>query len=696
MNTIKTIQKEGLLNLNYINLVFSLSFFLLFSNHILAQSSSEPSWVTQGQKKITGYYVGFGSASTIGRSEKEFKQIADESAFLEISNQISVNIYGASKSVLYEDENTFINRTEFESQSSSIAELEGLELEDKYNNGKRYFVLWKLSKRKHEKNIEKYSKLAEDYYKSASTSILNAVTELGYLVKGYESILRAHGKVITVSSIDGNVVLNTYFPSRLEQIISKINTQATNTLQSGKKGGALPAPLVFQARYNELISQTLVGLPVKFYTSEGEMRFNAATMTNSKGECETMVTNIISELPLQKITAQIDLSSFKINSTENVFLDRKLNEISSLRSETYAIRVTALTAERIAVKILPQEGIPSGEENFINEKFIAELKKLTDYTVIERALMEDVLKENEFNAEECSTEECQVQIGKILAVRKMIYVLLWKYGKEYNGTVKLVNIESGENEHSESVFYSGSVTNLVREGVPQWIRSFYSRLNSAKITLTSGNPTVNIFSNGSDWGRLPIFDKEVDQGDYSLNFSSPGYESLTRNYRVSLGQQINQQINLRPKTRSRALLRSLLFPGLGQYYSADKDHGGRKVAGLIYATSAVICIAGSGYLWNEFATANNDYEDAKNNYLQATLLADINNGRLDMEKKHQISKDAQSTAFSITGITLGLWLWSTLDATFFFPNDYTTFSVTPNINTNGQETFANITISKKF
>jgi hypothetical protein len=266
----------------------------------LAQSSREPSWVTQGQKKITGYYVGFGSASTIGRSEKEFKQKANESAFLEISNQISVNIYGASKSVLYEDENTFINRSEFESQSSSIAELEGLELEDKYNNGKRYYVLWKLSKRKHENNIEKYSKLAEDYYKSASTSILNAVTELGYLVKGYESILRAHGKVITLSSIDGNVVLNTYFPSRLEQIISKINTQATNTLQSGKKGGALPAPLVFQASYNELISQTLVGLPVKFYTSEGEMRFNATTMTNSNGECETMVTNIISDIHLQK------------------------------------------------------------------------------------------------------------------------------------------------------------------------------------------------------------------------------------------------------------------------------------------------------------------------------------------------------------------------------------------------------------
>ena len=142
------------------------------------------------------------------------------------------------------------------------------------------------------------------------------------------------------------------------------------------------------------------------------MKLEELKMTDSNGECFTTVTEIMSDLPLQKIAARIDLSSFKINSGKNVFLDRKLEEISSLRSETYAISVTSLVAERIAVKILPQEGLPKGEDGFINEKFIAELKRLTEYTVIERAMMEEVLKENEFNAEECRTEECQVQIGQ--------------------------------------------------------------------------------------------------------------------------------------------------------------------------------------------------------------------------------------------------------------------------------------------
>ena len=692
----KNIKIIKLLNLNFSSIYFCLSIFLLFSNQILAQSSREPSWVSQRQKQIRGYYVGFGSASTIGLSETEYKQKANESAFLEISNQISVNIYGASKSIISEDEKTFINRAEFESQSSSIAELEGLELEDNYKSTNRYYVLWKLSKKKHEKNVAKYAELAEEYYKNANISILNPVEELGYLVKGYESTLRAHGKVITVKTPEGNKVLNTYFPSRIEQIISKVNTTAINTAQSGKTGSALPAPLIFRAAYSDLISQTLMGLPVRFFAIEGEMQFQELKMTDSNGECFTTVTEIISDLPLQKITAQIDLSSFKINSGRNVFLDKKLDEISSLRSRTYAMNVTALAAERIAVKILAQEGLPFGEDNFINEKFIAELKKLTNYTVIERALMEDVLKENEFNAEECSTEECQVMIGKILAVRKMIYVMLWKYGNEYTGTVKLVNIESGENEHSESVNYEGSVTGLVREGVPQWIRNFYATLNSAKITFTSGNPNIEVISNGKNWGKLPIFDKELEQGNYKVQFSALGYEDLTRNYRVSLGEQIKQEINLRSKTKGKAFFRSLIFPGRGQFYSADKDHGGRRFTGLIYSAGAIVCMAGTGYLWNEFMTANTDYDVAKKAYLQATQLIDIDDARMTMDDKHQVVNSARSAAIAITGVTVGLWLWNSIDAMLFFPQDYGMYSVTPGINTNGQETYATVKISKHF
>ena len=682
-------------NRYFINSILKLLIMLIISG-LFAQSSNEPSWVNNRQKQIKGYYVGFGSAATIGRSENEFIQKANESAFLEISNQISTEIHGSGKIIIYEDENTFINKATFETESSSIAELEGLEIEEKYKSGNRYYVLWKLSKKKHLKNIDKYSNLAQDYYKNSIKSVLSPVNELGFLVKGYESVLRAHGQIISVNSIDGRIVLNTYFLSRIEQIFSKINTQAVNTLQSGRRGRGLSSPIIFRLQYKELVTVPLKGIPVKFYVSEGEMNLTENTITDSKGESQTNISNIISQLPTQKVRAQINLLALKISSGKNAFLDRKLNEMAALRSESYAISVTTLTAERIAVKILPQAGIPKGQEDFINEKFIAELKKLTDYTVIERALMEDVLKENEFNAEDCSTEECQVQIGKILAVRKMIYVLLWKYGSEFTGTVKLVNIESGENEHSESVSYKGSVTDLVKEGVPQWIRSFYTRLNTAKITITSGNPSINIMSNGLTWGKIPIFEKEIEQGNYKVNFSSPGFESLSKNYIVALGQQISEDIKLRPKSRGRALSRSLFFPGLGQFYSSDINHQGRRLTGVIYSSTAALSLIGTAYSLNEFSKATNNYKNLKSDYLNATQLDDIENKRIEMVKSNSQANDARSMVITIGSITAGLWLWSAIDSFIFFPNNYGRFTFEPSIKSNVYGKYASLTISKKF
>ena len=77
----------------------------------------------------------------------------------------------------------------------------------------------------------------------------------------------------------------------------------------------------------------------------------------------------------------------------------------------------------IAVKLLSETGISTLEIRYLNEAFISEIKEQTKFDVIERALMDEVLQEQNYNSE-CSTDECQVQIGRLLSVRKMIFVVL--------------------------------------------------------------------------------------------------------------------------------------------------------------------------------------------------------------------------------------------------------------------------------
>ena len=677
-------------------ILFTIIISILTHSCVFTQFSREPSWVKSSGKNISGYYVGFGSTTKKNLKDSEYIAKANEAAFLDISNQINVNIYGETKTVLAERGDELIDESEFTSESSSLAELEGLIKENVWQSKENYYVLWKLSKKEHKRNIDKYAKLAETYFENASNSVFSPVEELGYLVKGYESILRAHGKIVRVESQGRQVVLNSYFFSRIEEIISKISTRGINSSQNATFGKTPSAPLIFNAIYKDLVSKPISGLPVKFVVTAGEIELDINRSTDFEGNCSSLITEIKSDFPNQEIIALIDLSVFKLNPARNAFLDRKLEEITKGRSTIYRIKVTQMVAEKIAVKIIGQEGLPAGEVDFINEKFIAELKKLTDYTVIERALMGEVLEANEFNAENCSTDECQVQIGRILAVRKMIYVLLWKYGNEYNGTVKLVNIESGENEHSESVSYSGNVTGLVRDGVPKWIRSFYTRLNTAKITFTTSNPSIELMINGDNWGRLPIFDKAVDQGKYKIKFSASGYEGLKRKIQINLGQQINQEINLKPKSRFGAFSRSLFFPGRGQWYSADQNHNGRRFAGLVYSSAGAALLAGSLYLFNESTLANQNYLSAKNNYLQATLLEDIEAERLNYKSKHQESIDAKNTAIGLISITASLWIWNAIDAAIFFPSDYQYYSFNPRLESDGKNIYAGISFSRKF
>ena len=655
-----------------------------------AQMYGKPKWVKDQSKRINGYYVGFGSFSKSGLSSNEYISAANEAAFLDISQQIRVNIYGSTASTLYDDGINRYDSAEFESKSSTVSDLEGLEKEEIYETSDRYFVLWKLSKEKHKKNIEKNAAIAKNFYQQSITTVFNQVDELSNLVKGFESVLKAYGQVITYGEGRDRVVLNTYFVTRIEEIFSRISVKAINYNQNTTFGKGLDAPLIFNAVYNDMVTRPLSGVPVKFIVTKGEMSLREDLLTNGEGSCETTVSKVSSEIPDQIVSAYIDLAQFKQEKGKNVYLDRILLEITNKRSVEYRINVSQMTAERIAVKVLAQEGLPKGEDSFINEKFIAELKKATDYSVIERALMNEVLEANEFNAEECSTDECQVQIGQFLAVRRMIYVLLWKYDNEYNGTIKLVNIESGENEHSESVSFKGSVTNLVRSGVPQWIRSFYSRLNSAKMTFTSNNPSIETLVNGNSWGRLPIFEREVDQGNYSVVFRASGYESLKRNFRVGLGQQIDQEVNLRSKTRMRAFSRSLLFPGLGQFYSSDRDHGGRRLSGALYSTLGVLGLVSTAYAWSEYISINENYNDSKNLYKQSIALDDIELNRQLMISNHQSSLDARSFAVTMTGALGGLWVLSAIDAAIFFPRDYGIFTFEPSIDPYGKKLSASI------
>ena len=379
----------------------------------------------------------------------------------------------------------------------------------------------------------------------------------------------------------------------------------------------------------------------------------------------------------------------------------------------------------IAVKLLSETGISTLEIRYLNEAFISEIKAQTKLKVMERALMDEVLQEQNYNSE-CSTDECQVQIGRMLAVRKMIFVVLnakaesinfmgdiqtrdqknfmekkfgWTFeeikpgefqryeagNQTFRGYIKLTDIETGVTEQQTTIKFAGSMDALLDQGIiKKWINKFYSSINLPIITFTSSLNNIQVFKNEEYWNDLPIQKEELQPGEYKMRFILPGFETVKKTYNIVLGQNIADRIELDQKTKTEAFIKSLILPGYGQWYSSDNTHNNRRVTGTIFAVTYLGSLIGTGLTWSEYFASKTDYNNSVDAYNDQEVMTEIESYRKVMEDNHGVMASAKSTAGLMTGILATVWISSAVEAWLRFPTDYrssVSFSYDPILNT---------------
>jgi len=97
-------------------------------------------------------------------------------------------------------------------------------------------------------------------------------------------------------------------------------------------------------------------------------------------------------------------------------------------------------------------------------------------------------------------------------------------------------------------------------------------------------------------GTLP-YRNMLPEGLYTITIDHPGYFPLTDKFKVRDNKSIQKQVSLLPIKFSTVRNKSLLFPGLGQYYFGHKLKGLAYIAGegLAITTAGVITFA----LWQK-------------------------------------------------------------------------------------------------
>lgn len=164
-------------------------------------------------------------------------------------------------------------------------------------------------------------------------------------------------------------------------------------------------------------------------------------------------------------------------------------------------------------------------------------------------------------------------------------------------------------------------------------------------------------------GRTPYTITHFLNGVYRIRATKTGYENWSTDYNFNGKGDDKLTIKLKPKTRSKAMMRSAVFPGWGQAYA---DH---RTKGFLISLAQFSAIGFSIYEDFRYTEALNDYRAALNRFQaqqntqdgQDDLIAQVRATKADLDDAYERRK----RWLIITG---SIYLYNLIDAALFFPS----------------------------
>jgi hypothetical protein len=150
-------------------------------------------------------------------------------------------------------------------------------------------------------------------------------------------------------------------------------------------------------------------------------------------------------------------------------------------------------------------------------------------------------------------------------------------------------------------------------------------------------------------------------GWYRLKANHPGYEGWSHAVYID---GVSPQViaaTLAPKTRAKAGMRALFFPGWGHYYA------GRNLRGALFTLTALGLAGGYLYLDNRADDRFSDYESLKRDFDAADDLQTQRALQPQVEEARRRAYNAETDKRNWGWGTLAFYGYQILDAVIFFP-----------------------------
>ncbi len=183
-----------------------------------------------------------------------------------------------------------------------------------------------------------------------------------------------------------------------------------------------------------------------------------------------------------------------------------------------------------------------------------------------------------------------------------------------------------------------------------------------EVTSDPAGTVINLEGEFKLAGVTPTVFSQPLNGPYELTASREGYETYRTKINITGGSPISINIQLAPKTRFKAFIRSMVIPGWGQFY------GGEKTRGTLFSLATI----GSGIAALINQLNYQDKRDAYDDFLAEYVDERSIERKMQMEDMLDLVRkeayDAESSRNITLGVLAAVWVYNLFDAVIFFPD----------------------------
>ncbi len=287
-----------------------------------ASFGPKPAWLVQ-YPVDQNFYVGVGSASKT-KYGSDAQKSAQDLALADLASQITVRITSDIVTTLIEKGQITEEEYMATARSEAIADLEGHELVDTWQDAGYHYAYYKLSKSKYAAIQARKRRAAI----SLSTDFLTKADEADKLnhfsdnftatVQAFIPLLPYLNEALKADVNGQSVILSNEVNTRLQQLLTNITLTPNTANVSGKLGQPITNKLTVSATGSDGSPLRSLPLTVRFKKGAGELL--ESITTGSQGSVSLQVTSIKAALKLQILEVSVDVDRLLANEQSPVLV----------------------------------------------------------------------------------------------------------------------------------------------------------------------------------------------------------------------------------------------------------------------------------------------------------------------------------------------------------------------------------------